>query len=127
MIRRLATAIALPLLVVELNAADISGPWTLNFELSANHQVYRGDCTFKHEGERITGSCISGFESLVAVTGSVKGKAISFQFTTGPDQGATVTFSGGLNEDEDSISGVLQFVDPDGGKGDGTFKATRPE
>jgi hypothetical protein len=123
----LATAAAVALSVAGLSAADISGPWTLAFELTANHQSYQGDCTFRHEGERVTGSCLAGFESLVAVTGSVKGRTVAFQFTTGPDQGATVSFSGELDADETSISGVLQFVDPNGGRGDGIFKATRPE
>jgi hypothetical protein len=60
------------------------------------------------------------------VRGSQQEKAVTFQFTTGVDQGTTVTFSGKLDESEESITGTLQFVDPDGKKGEGTFTANRP-
>jgi hypothetical protein len=124
--RLIATALIVPLSLTRLTAADISGAWTLEFEMSANRQSYRGECTFAHEGERLTGSCLSGFESLIAVKGAVTGRAVTFQYTTGIDRGATVTFSGELNDAETSISGSLQFVDPDGNSGAGTFTASRP-
>jgi opacity protein-like surface antigen len=109
-----------------LSAADVSGAWSLEFNLNTTGPSYRGECTFKQEGERITGSCIAGFESLVAVRGSQQEKAVTFQFTTGVDQGTTVTFSGKLDESEELITGTLQFVDSDGKKGEGTFTANRP-
>ncbi len=124
---RFATAMLIVwLALAPLTAADISGQWTLEFEVTANRQTYRGECTFAHEGERITGSCMSGFESLTAVKGTVRGRAVTFQYTTGIDRGSTVTFSGELNDAETSISGAVQFVDPDGNTGTGTFTASRP-
>ncbi|MQA29436.1 MAG: hypothetical protein GEU82_06290 [Luteitalea sp.] len=123
--RLLAILIAFPVFLASLRAADLTGVWTLEFELSASQQAYRGECTFKQEGERLTGSCLSGFESLVSVKGGVKGRSATFRFATGIDQGTTVTFSGELNEAETSMNGSVQFVDQNGNKGDGTFTAGR--
>lgn len=122
--RLLAAAIALPLAL--LNAADITGVWALAFELNGNQrQSYRGECTLEQQGDRITGSCLSGYESLVAIKGRVQDRTITFQFTTGVDQGTTVVFNGALDEAETAISGSVQFIDAGGERGEGTFTATK--
>jgi len=121
----LATVAIAPLLFAPLAAADISGVWALEFQRTAGSEVYQGDCTVKQEGERLSGSCLSGFESLVPVTGSVKGTAVTFQFRTGIGEGATATFSGQLDKQETSITGTWRFVDQQGNKGEGNFTATK--
>ena len=115
----------MPALFVTLAAADVSGTWALEFQREDRPELYQGDCSFKQEGDRLSGSCIAGFESLVPVTGSVKGTTVTFRYTTGLDTGSTLTFSGQLDEHETSIKGTWRFVDPQGNEGGGTFTATK--
>src|SRR5262245_15722574 len=123
----LASALISLAFVAHLAAADVSGTWGLEFQRngSSGDAVYQADCSFKQEGERLSGSCISGFESLVPVTGSAKATTITFQFPTGVESGTTATFTGQLDADETVIKGTWVFVDERGNKGEGTFSATR--
>ena len=113
------------LLAAVAHAADVGGTWALEFQRNGSEAVYQADCSFKQEGERLSGSCISGFESLVPVTGNAKGTAITFQFPTGIESGTTATFTGQLDADETVIKGTWRYVDERGNKGEGTFTATR--
>lgn len=106
-------------------AADLTGGWELEFQADDSQNVYQGECSFKQEGDRLTGSCGAGFTTPVPVTGSVKGSSATFQFRTGIDAGYTATFSGELNEQETSMKGSWQFVDQEGNKGKGTFTAMK--
>ena len=112
-------------LLTSVAAADLSGSWALEFQRSGSQEIYQGDCSFNQEGDRLSGSCIAGFESLVPVRGRVTGRSVTFDFTTRIDSGSTLTFSGQLDEQETSLKGTWRFVDPDGNKGDGTFTATK--
>src|SRR4249920_849329 len=87
-------------------AADVSGTWALEFQRNGSEAVYQADCSFKQEGERLSGSCISGFESLVPVSGNAKGTTITFQFPTGIESGTTATFTGQLDTEETMIKGT---------------------
>jgi hypothetical protein len=113
--------------VANVAAADVGGTWALEFQRSGDSSsaVYQADCSFKQEGERLSGSCISGFESLVPVSGNAKGSTITFQFPTGIESGTTATFTGELDKDETVIKGTWRYVDERGNKGEGTFSATR--
>lgn len=113
--------------VAHVAAADVGGTWGLEFQRngSGSDAVYQADCSFKQEGERLSGSCISGFESLVPVNGNAKGTTITFQFPTGIESGTTATFTGQLDAEETVIKGTWRFVDERGNKGEGTFTATR--
>ena len=106
-------------------AADVGGTWGLEFQRNGSEAVYQADCSFKQEGERLSGSCLSGFESLVPVSGNAKGTTITFQFPTGIESGTTATFTGQLDAEEAMIKGTWRFVDERGDKGEGTFSATR--
>ena len=105
--------------------ADVSGTWTLEFERDSSSPLYQAECSFKQEGDRLSGSCLSGFESIVTIRGSVQATTVTFQFTTGPDSGTVTTFSGRLDDRETSIKGTWRFVDAQGDKGEGTFTATK--
>jgi hypothetical protein len=111
--------------VAHLAAADVSGTWALEFQRNSSTAVYQADCSFKQEGERVSGSCLSGFEGIVPVRGNAKDKAITFQFPTGVESGTTATFTGQLDAEEAVIKGTWTFVDDRGNKGEGTFTATR--
>ena len=113
------------LLGAVVHAADVGGTWALEFQRNGSEAVYQADCSFKQEGERLSGSCISGFESLVPVSGNAKGTTITFQFPTGIESGTTATFTGQLDAEETMIKGTWRYADERGNKGEGTFSATR--
>jgi hypothetical protein len=108
-----------------LEAADLTGTWGLEFEIDKNGALYKAECSFKQEGNRLSGSCLSGFESVVPVRGSVQDADVTFRFTTGSDGGTLVVFDGTLDAKETSLTGTWRFTDPDGNKGDGTFTAVK--
>jgi hypothetical protein len=111
--------------VAHVAAADVSGTWALEFQRNGSEAVYQADCSFKQEGERLSGSCLSGFESLVPVSGNAKGTTVTFQFPTGIESGTTATFTGQLDTEETLIKGTWRYADDRGNKGEGTFSATR--
>jgi len=129
----IGTAVAPALVLVVLlfgrssiEGADLSGTWGLEFEVDRNSPLYQADCSFKQEGNRLSGSCLSGFESIVPVRGNVQDDNVAFQFSTSMDGGGTIVeFSGKLDAKETAMSGTWRFTDPQGKKGGGTFKATK--
>jgi hypothetical protein len=121
----LAGAAMAPLFVASLAAADLTGAWGLEFQRNDSSSLYQGECNFKQEGDRLSGSCLSGFESIVPVRGNVKGASVTFEFSTGVESATTATFSGQLDAQETLIKGTWRFVDPQGNKGEGTFTATK--
>jgi hypothetical protein len=108
-----------------VEAADVSGSWALEFQRDASGPLYVADCVWEQEGNRLAGSCTSGFESIVTVRGSVQETSVTFQFRTGTESGTAMSFSGRLNEQASSMSGTWRFVDDDGTTGGGTFTATK--
>ena len=120
-------AVVLLLLHAVLDAADLSGRWGLEFQRDTVSPLYVADCVWEQEGNRLAGSCTSGFESIVTVRGNVQGAEVTFQFRTGTESGTAMSFSGRLDEKERAIAGTWRFVDQDGNTGDGTFKAVKRE
>jgi hypothetical protein len=108
-----------------VEAADLSGGWALEFQRDSSSPLYQAECTFKQEGNRLAGSCLSGFESIVPVRGRVEGTNVTFQLTIGVDAGTSATFSGRLDSQEASITGTWRYVDQQGDAGEGTFTATK--
>ncbi len=106
-------------------AADLSGPWRLEFQGSSSTAVYQADCVWEQEGPRLSGSCTSGFESIVTVRGRSDDSGVTFQFTSGIDSGTVMTFTGRLNDGATVIEGRWRFVDPQGQGGGGAFTATK--
>lgn len=122
----LAASVTLALILgATLDAADISGAWGLEFTRTGRPELYQGECSLKQEGDRLSGSCLSGFENIVPVVGSVKGATVTFRYTAGIDSGSELTFSGQLDEKETFIKGTWRFVDPQGNEGGGAFTATK--
>lgn len=125
MTKAISVAAGVMLLVALVHAGDVGGTWALEFQRNGSNAVYQADCSFQQEGDRLSGSCISGFESLVPVNGNAKGSTITFQFPTGIESGTTATFTGEVDSDETVIKGTWRFVDERGNQGEGTFSATR--
>ncbi len=94
-----------------LNAADITGTWTIAVMLDAG----TGTATFKFQqsGEALTGS-YSGVLGEAAVTGTVKGDQVEWSFDSG--QAGKITYKGTL-DGASKIKGTTEY----GALGKGTF------
>lgn len=106
-------------------AADLSGPWRLEFQGESTTAIYQADCVWEQEGPRLSGSCTSGFESIVTVRGRSDESGVTFQFSSAVDGGTGMTFTGRLNAPETVIEGRWQSKDAEGRIGGGTFTATK--
>lgn len=94
-------------------AAEVSGKWDLTVETSAG--TGNPEFTFKQDGEKLTGT-YKGLFGEAAVTGSLKGHAITFSFKAeGQGQGAIIAYSGTV--DGATMKGKVQL----GELGEGTF------
>jgi hypothetical protein len=97
---------------------DVTGKWIADVQTSAGSGT--PTFTFKQDGEKLTGH-YSGQLGEADLTGSVKGKEISYSF--GVDVQGThidVTYAGTV-ESRDSMKGTVKL----GGVGEGTFTAKR--
>lgn len=108
-----------------LEAADLTGSWALEFQRDSASVLYQAECSFKQEGDRLAGSCLSGFESIVPVRGNVEGANVTFRFITGVDAGTTAAFSGQLDAKETALKGTWRSVDREGNTVEGTFTASK--
>ncbi len=124
---RTAVICALVLLpgLAAVHAADLTGTWTLEFQRNGGGALYRAECSFKQEGDRLAGSCLSGYESIVPVRGAVDGQTVTFRFTTGIESDIATAFSGQLDAQETSVKGTWRFADQQGNAGEGTFTAQK--
>jgi len=93
---------------------DVSGNWALTVETSAG----TGNPTveFKQDGETLTGNYSSQVFGEQKVTGTIKGNAITFGFTTS-FQGSTVTVTYTGTADPSTMKGKVTL----GELGEGTF------
>ena len=124
--KRAATGTVLLLLCsTTVAAADLTGTWALEFQRDGSTSLYQAECSFKQEGDRLAGSCLSGYESVVPVRGSIQGATVTFRFTTGIESDIATAFSGQLDAQETSIKGTWRFADQQGNSGEGTFTAKK--
>jgi hypothetical protein len=115
----------LPLAAAGLSAANLAGTWALEFQRDANSPLYAAECSLTQEGNRLSGSCLSGWESVQPIRGTVDGENVSFRLTIGTDGEVVASFAGKLDARETSITGTWRFVDEKGNTGDGTFTAAK--
>ena len=97
---------------------DVTGKWLFAVETGAGSGS--PTFTFKQDGEKLTGH-YSGQLGEADLTGSVKGKAISYTFSAevqGMKIDATYT---GTVESQDTMKGTVQLA----GLGEGTFTGKR--
>ena len=97
---------------------DVTGKWIAEVETPAGSGS--PTFTFKQDGEKLTGH-YSGTFGEADLTGSVKGKEITYSFSV-EAQGSRldVTYSGTI-ESKDSMKGTVKYS----ALGDGTFTAKR--
>jgi hypothetical protein len=87
---------------------DVTGAWA--FEVVTDQGTGTPAVTFKQEGEKLTGTYVSERMGEQALTGSVKGSAVTFSFSgTVEGNTFTVTFSGTVEKDE--MKGKVNFAD----------------
>jgi len=93
---------------------DVSGNWALTVETSAG--TGNPSVEFKQDGETLTGNYSSQVFGEQKVTGTIKGNAITFGFTTS-FQGSTVTVTYTGTADTSAMKGKVTL----GELGEGTF------
>jgi hypothetical protein len=93
---------------------DVSGAWQLDVQTQAGSGT--PTVTFKQDGEKLTGRYVSQIFGELDVTGTLKGNAITFGFTTSVEGNSIkVAYSGTV--EKDTMKGTVSFGDA----GDGTF------
>jgi len=115
--KSIVAALAVVLASVVASAADISGTWNVDGDVSGYPVKFT--CTLKQADEALTGTAtIEGKE--IPVTGSAKERAVTFTFDV-DHQGSTYTnvFKGTLGD-----SGVIEGTIEVGGTS-GTFTAKK--
>ena len=121
----LLACIILPLAAARISAANLGGTWALEFQRDSDSPLYAAECSLTQEGNRLSGSCLSGWESVQPIRGTIDGDNVSFRLTIGTDGEVVASFSGKLDARETSITGTWRFVDAKGNSGDGTFTAEK--
>jgi hypothetical protein len=113
--RWIVAAVTVALLAVPVHA-DISAHWELhaNFDDRGIPGAF-ADCTFKQEGQRLSGRCEDA-----TLTGEIKGETVTWQLTLAGSHDI-LTFTGHLDDDDTVIVGRFVYA----GKGDGSFLAVR--
>jgi hypothetical protein len=110
--------VLLLLVPLVLGAADVSGKWVLQVELSAGSGS--PTFTFRQDGEKITGR-YSGTLGEADVTGTIRGDDIQFQFTVKGDLGElTARYTGKVSGD--TMKGKADYGPA---VGNGTFEGKR--
>jgi len=117
----LVTVLALPARPVaggQDKPADVAGTWNISLDIGGNTAT--PSVTFKQDGENLTGIYSSQMLGEQKVTGTIKGNAITFEFTASFDGNAVkVTYSGTV--DKTTMKGKVTFGD----MGEGTFTAKK--
>jgi len=122
-IRRAAMALACAALTVAAAAQtsdkiDVTGKWVFTVETGAGSGT--PTFTFKQDGEKLTGH-YSGQLGEADLTGSVKGKEITYSFVGDAGGTAVECVYTGTVESKDAIKGKVKL----GGLADGTFTGKR--
>jgi hypothetical protein len=98
--------------------ADVAGTWNIMLDIGGN--TVTPSVTFKQDGETLTGTYASQMLGEQKVTGTIKGNAITFEFTASFDGNAVkVTYSGTV--DKATMKGKVTLGD----LGEGTFTAKK--
>jgi hypothetical protein len=95
-------------------ASDITGKWDSTVNLGGNSGS--PSFTFKQDGEKLSGS-YSGLFGEAALTGTVKGSAVNFDFEV---SGTKIHYEGKVSDDGKTIEGTCDY-----GGNAGKFTATR--
>jgi hypothetical protein len=111
--------LVLPVFATWSAPAAVAGSWTL----ATNVQGNTGDatCTFKQDGEKITGACSAPNNTQSDVTGEVTDTKVTFRYVIEWEgQPLTLVFTGTLDTDT-TMKGTME-VQPMGVPGEFTAK-----
>jgi hypothetical protein len=98
--------------------ADVAGTWNITVDIGGNTGT--PSVTLKQDGEKLTGTYSSQVFGEQKVTGTIKGNAITFEFTASLEGNAVkVTYSGTV--DKATMKGKVTL----GELGEGTFTAKK--
>jgi hypothetical protein len=98
--------------------ADVAGTWAITIEIGGNTGT--PTVTLKQDGETLTGNYSSPVLGEQKVTGTIKGNAITFEFTASLEGNAVkVVYSGTV--DKATMAGKVALGD----LGEGTFTAKK--
>ena len=98
--------------------ADVAGTWNITVDIGGNTGT--PSVTLKQDGEKLTGTYSSQVFGEQKVTGTIKGNAITFEFTASLEGNAVkVTYSGTV--DKATMKGKVSL----GELGEGTFTAKK--
>ncbi len=98
--------------------ADVAGTWAITIDTGQGTAT--PSVTFKQDGEKLTGTYSSQLFGEQPVKGSIKGNAITFQFTASLEgNSVTVVYSGTV--EKDTMKGKVDL----GGVGEGSFTAKK--
>jgi hypothetical protein len=116
----LQTAVSVLILSVNAaGAADLTGAWKLEFKPDASGHPATHDCAFTQTGEKLAIEC--GGQKI---TGSVKGRNVTFEHKTGRQNELTMTYRGTLDEKGTTIKGAWRIT-PE--KREGNFEARKQD
>jgi hypothetical protein len=98
-----------------VSASDVSGTWDLEMKWSGDAKS-TGVCTFKQDGEKLTGTC--GSPEKFPITGRVESDRLSWEFDVSQEGNiGRMKFDGRLDEQGRTIKGSCSVVNGQ----DGTF------
>ncbi len=111
-------ALVMTAAAAQAQKVDVTGDWAFNVETGMGSGTPA--ITFKQDGEKLTGT-YSGQLGNTAFTGTVKGTAIEFSFTTeAQGQSIDVVYKGTV--DGTTMKGAVAMA---GGQLSGTFSGTK--
>ena len=106
------------MLAAALNAADLSGVWSLELDPDFSGNLNRVGCGFAQNDNKLAIRC-----GDAEFAGEVDNEQVTWQVTTGPNNATAATFKGVLDEQETSISGTWHLAsDP---PRDGKYRARK--
>ncbi len=129
MARTRLVALTVPLLLVPLCAADISGSWKMSFKASWT-TIPDLVCTLSQKGERLEGTCKAGGDAkgVDLNDGRINAERVSWTWKLVVPDGVTWTFvfAGTLDADGTAMNGVVSLTAGPGAKpNEATFAATK--
>ena len=121
--------LTVPLLLVSVSAADISGTWKMNFKASWT-SIPDLVCTLSQKGDRLDGACRAGSDAkgVDLTDGRVDGERVSWTWKIVVPDGVTWTFAfaGALDANSAGMNGVVTLTAGPGAKpNEATFAARK--
>lgn len=123
----LATCLAGASAAAQTKATNVTGVWAVDLDPDfGGHQDTIG-CTFKQDGQNVTGGCGHDSDPKAPLVGHVKDDMLTFEFKTGRRNEQTATFIAKLEGQASTMKGGWRFVDEQGKDHQGKFSGRRQQ